>query len=129
MKESAMNLTRRRWIRIIESNLDLYHNRIDRFAKTCLSMDIVKQVHEYGGRFIERTKSGGAWRVIDDVMAREKTVVAFRSRVNKVTNNGNKMNGAAGKSGGKLPRSSFFSPNTSSSSPIITQQAKRSRFN
>ena len=73
-----------RWIRIIEDHLEMYHKHIDRFAKTCLSMDIVKQVQDYGGRFIERTKSGGAWCEIDDVMAREKTVVAFRSRVNKV---------------------------------------------
>ena len=71
---------------MIDSNLDLYHKGgIDRFAKMCLTMDIVKQVQAYGGRFLERTKDGEAWRVIDDVVAREKTAVGFRSRVSKVT--------------------------------------------
>ena len=74
-----------RWGRLIESNLDFYHKHIDKFAKTCLSMDIVKQVHAYGGRFIERTKDGTAWKVIDDIKAREKTAISFRSRISKVT--------------------------------------------
>jgi hypothetical protein len=76
-----------RFGRLIDAHLDLYHKCSDRFGKTCLSMDIAKTVQEYGGRFIARTKSG-TWKVIDDVVAREKTAIGFRSRVSKVTPDG-----------------------------------------
>jgi hypothetical protein len=76
-----------RFGRLIDANLDLYHKCSDRFGKTCLSMDIAKTVQDYGGRFIERTKSG-TWKVIDDVVAREKTAIGFRSRVSKVNMDG-----------------------------------------
>lgn len=72
-----------RFGQLIEAQNDEYHTRSDKFAKTCISIDIVKRVKEYGGRFIERTKDG-AWTVIDDSAAREKTAIGFRSRVSKV---------------------------------------------
>ena len=97
---------------LIGDQNDEYHTMSDKFAKTCISIDIVKRVQEYGGRFIERTKTGDAWQVIDDSAAREKTAIGFRSRVSKVGMNGG--------SGMKLSRT--LSPDMSMSS------AKRLRY-
>ena len=69
---------------VIDSYLDEYYKQTDRFAKTCISMQIVKQVKGYGGRFLDRDISSGTWRVIEDLAAREKTAIGFRSRVSKV---------------------------------------------
>jgi hypothetical protein len=90
-----------RFGRLIDENLDRYHTSSDKFAKTCMSMDIVKSTQEYGGRFIERTPSG--WKVIDDVGAREKTAIGFRSRVSKVSFKLGEKSSRAGS--GSLPSS------------------------
>ena len=75
----------RRFGSMIDSQIDQYAKCDNKFDKTCISMNIVKQVQGYGGRFIERTEDGNAWQVIDDVAAREKTSIGFRSRIAKAT--------------------------------------------
>jgi hypothetical protein len=67
-----------RWSRLIDALLEKHHRSADRFAKTCITMDVVKTVHERGGRFLSRTSTG--WEVLDDLTAREKTASGFRTR-------------------------------------------------
>jgi hypothetical protein len=75
-----------RWGSLIEDNLDRHKNSESKFAKTCLSMDLVKTVQEYGGRFLQQT--GGGWKVLDDAIARDKTSRAFRPRIIAKGNDG-----------------------------------------
>ena len=67
-----------RFGRLVDSQLKAYQD-CSKFSKTCLSMDIVKTVQQYGGRFIEKTDAD-FWKVVDDSMAREKVSASFRTR-------------------------------------------------
>jgi hypothetical protein len=69
--------------RLIEILLDKYRAcASDNFAKTCLSMHVIKTVQDYGGRFVQQTSQG--WSVADDSVARQKVSSAFRFRIGKV---------------------------------------------
>ena len=72
-----------RWGKLIETQLPRYQQcGDDRFSKTCISMQVVKVVQDYGGRFLQR-KEGQGWTILDDVKARDKTLRAFRPRMNR----------------------------------------------
>mmetsp|Transcript_10718 Transcript_10718/g.16836 ORF Transcript_10718/g.16836 Transcript_10718/m.16836 type:complete len:476 (-) Transcript_10718:2224-3651(-) len=68
-----------KWGLLIEDYVERYVNCETKFGKTCLSMEVVKTVHEYGGRFLQQTEGG--WQVLDDAIARDKTLRAFRPRI------------------------------------------------
>jgi hypothetical protein len=70
-----------RWSRLIEDQVERYQSCRDKFDKTIISMEVVKSVQEYGGRFIQRTGEG--WKLLDDTVAREKTLRGFRPRIIK----------------------------------------------
>jgi hypothetical protein len=70
-----------RWSRLIEAQLERYQTCGDKFGKTCISIEVIKAVQEYGGRFIQQTEEG--WKVLEDSIAREKTLRAFRPRINR----------------------------------------------
>jgi hypothetical protein len=72
----------RRLAFLIDANLKRYREH-SRFEKTCLTMDLVKSVLAYGGRFIERTDLG--WKLIDESAAREKISRGFRTKFAKNT--------------------------------------------
>jgi hypothetical protein len=72
------------WSRAMHAHLDRYmESDNSRFEKTCISMNVVKTVLDSGGRFLQRTPTG--WKILDEVTAREKTAVAFRSRAKSAT--------------------------------------------
>jgi hypothetical protein len=70
-----------RWGQLIEDQLERYQNCPYKFGKTCISLEIVKTVQEYGGRFIQKTGEG--WKLLDAPVAREKSLRAFRPRIMK----------------------------------------------
>ena len=85
----------RRHHQLVDSMLDKYNESNDRLWKTCVAGDVVKRIQESNGRFLTRTTGGDrsstnsengtggfeeGWKVIDDVIARDKTSIAFRSR-------------------------------------------------
>jgi hypothetical protein len=65
---------------LIDTNLKRYRE-CSRFEKTCVTIDLVKTVLAYGGRFIERTDAG--WKRIDEGAAREKISSGFRTKFPK----------------------------------------------
>jgi hypothetical protein len=65
------------WDRAIQALCERYRDS-KMFEKTFLSMDVVKTVKDTGARFLERDSDG--WKVLDDIVARKKTAVAFRNR-------------------------------------------------
>jgi hypothetical protein len=65
------------WDAAIHANFERYQDS-SKFEKTCISMDLVKTVKDTGAHFLERHSDG--WKVLDNVSARKKTVVAFRNR-------------------------------------------------
>jgi hypothetical protein len=68
--------------RLIDSQLARYREcGVDNFRKTCISMDVVKSVEEYGGRFIQKNKKG--WLLADYTIARQKAANAFRAKMAK----------------------------------------------
>mmetsp|Transcript_5570 Transcript_5570/g.8340 ORF Transcript_5570/g.8340 Transcript_5570/m.8340 type:complete len:506 (-) Transcript_5570:491-2008(-) len=66
------------WDVAIQGAFDRYRACTTQFEKTCISMDVVKSVQDTGSRFLER--EGDGWKILDDVVARKKTAVAFRNR-------------------------------------------------
>lgn len=69
--------------RMVDAHREQYQRIIDRFEKTCLSMDIVKLVQESGGRFLQRTQHG--WERVTDFVAREKVSHSFRTKPSSST--------------------------------------------
>jgi hypothetical protein len=69
------------WARLIDDNLERYQTCPDKFGKTCLSLEIIQTIQEHGGRFLQQTGEG--WKVLDDAVARDKTLRAFRPRIAK----------------------------------------------
>ena len=67
---------------ILNARRDEYNNA-DRFHKTVMSYDIVKAIHDRGGRFIQRDESTGGWRVVSEAVAREKVSGGFRTRTRR----------------------------------------------
>jgi hypothetical protein len=72
-----------RWGQLIEDQVERYRNCPDKFGKTCISLQVVKSVQEYGGRFIQQ--AGEGWKLLDDTVARDKTLRGFRPRIMKST--------------------------------------------
>ena len=66
----------RRYGAMIDSNLDLYHKEIDRFAKMCLTMDIVKQVQAYQEKY--RSLKPQANRTINRARSKESEANVIR---------------------------------------------------
>jgi hypothetical protein len=65
---------------LIDEHLERY--RIgDRFQKSCILLDVVKSVHEYKGRFLQKTSGG--WVVVAEKVAREKVAKGFRFKMGK----------------------------------------------
>jgi hypothetical protein len=70
-----------RLLDLIESKIDQYYRSTShKFLKTCIDMEVVKNIKESGGRFLTWTKTG--WKILDDTTAREKTANLFRYRYN-----------------------------------------------
>jgi hypothetical protein len=67
----------RTWGNITYSYMDRYVQG-NKFDKTCISMEVTKAVHQYKGRFLQRSSKG--WKIIDDAGAREKAASAFQTR-------------------------------------------------
>jgi hypothetical protein len=66
------------WSQAIYDHLDRYVETNSRCEKTGITMYVVRTVLNYNGRFLQRTSVG--WKVLDELCAREKTAIAFRSR-------------------------------------------------
>jgi hypothetical protein len=66
----------RRFLEVIDPELERYSQSDEKFWKTCISMAVVKKVQEWNGRFLHRTETG--WKVFDDNAAREKVINIFR---------------------------------------------------
>eukprot|EP00339_Tiarina_fusa_P005404 CAMPEP_0117052190 /NCGR_PEP_ID=MMETSP0472-20121206/36081_1 /TAXON_ID=693140 ORGANISM="Tiarina fusus, Strain LIS" /NCGR_SAMPLE_ID=MMETSP0472 /ASSEMBLY_ACC=CAM_ASM_000603 /LENGTH=513 /DNA_ID=CAMNT_0004766733 /DNA_START=115 /DNA_END=1653 /DNA_ORIENTATION=+ len=90
----------RNLIRLIDTQLERYYQTDDRFWKTCINMEIVKQIEERGGRFLQRTSASGGWKILDDIVAREKTANLFRYRYNTL----GKVASTAANAGNSLSR-------------------------
>ena len=58
------------------------HDLSTKQEKTKITWQIVQQVYDLGGRFIEEDKSTGLWHVIDAAQARRKTSQKFRDEKN-----------------------------------------------
>jgi hypothetical protein len=71
--------------RIFNARRDEYNNA-SRFDKTVIAYDIVKMIHERGGRFIQRDEATGGWTVVSDSVAREKISSGFRTRTRRQDN-------------------------------------------
>jgi hypothetical protein len=67
---------------ILSARRDEY-NMASRFEKTVISYDIVKQIHDRGGRFIQRDEATGGWTVVPEAVAREKVSSGFRTRTRR----------------------------------------------
>jgi hypothetical protein len=67
-----------RWEQLIHSHAKRYADSTN-FDKTCISLEVVKAIHEGNGRFLQRTSEG--WKVLDDDTARGKAIRAFRTRM------------------------------------------------
>ena len=65
--------------RMVDAHMPRYWQCSNRFEKTCLFLDLVKKVQEYGGRFLERKPEG--WLIVSDTVAREKVSSGFRTKV------------------------------------------------
>ena len=75
-----------------------------------VALEILKEVHALGGRFLTQCDTG--WKEIDEVVAREKISSAFRS-FRKVKANANKNSANAATSSAPMPkRQAEFSPNS-----------------
>jgi hypothetical protein len=71
---------------MIEQNLDRY-DATPKHLKMPIALEILKQVHAIGGRFLAPCDAG--WKEIDEISAREKVSSCFRS-FRKVKGQGNK---------------------------------------
>ena len=61
--------------------MDFYHDayeRAQKFQKMKICQHILATVAEYGGRFLRQ--EGAGWIEVDEIVAREKTAHAFRTR-------------------------------------------------
>ena len=66
-------------VKLIEARHHAYM-QANRFQKTCLSWEIVKNVQsEYGGRFLEKDEATDTWKIVSDDIARENAASGFRS--------------------------------------------------
>jgi hypothetical protein len=68
----------RRFAVLIDSQMERFQNCSSQFEKTCVIMDVVKTVHDSGGRFLKRRSDG--WEVVSDSVARKKAGGTFRTR-------------------------------------------------
>jgi hypothetical protein len=67
-----------RLARTIDSYREQYSQANDTFEKTCITMNVVKRIHELKGRFLQRTSDG--WKEASDDVARAKVSQAFRTK-------------------------------------------------
>jgi hypothetical protein len=67
-----------RLARTIDSYREEYSQANDTFEKTCITMNVVKRIHELKGRFLQRTSDG--WKEASDDVARAKVSQAFRTK-------------------------------------------------
>ena len=68
-----------RYQTMIESQLDAYNVIPDKFEKTCMTMNLVKEFRTSGGRFLAPI-AGVGWKALDDDEARQKTAISLRSK-------------------------------------------------
>jgi hypothetical protein len=89
----------------VDAKMDRYLGTSDRFAKTCLSIEVVNTIRYAGFRLLQRKTTG--WVILDGVSAREKVAVAIRGRLTK----------SGGLSGSKAPSSRVDESSTVDSGP------------
>jgi hypothetical protein len=65
---------------LLNARTEEYKNA-SRFEKTVISYDIVKSIHDRGGRFLQRDESTGGWQKVSETMAREKVSNRLRIRI------------------------------------------------
>jgi len=63
---------------LITSKLSLYNNAASKFDKTLLTLQVISQVKESGGRFLKMR--GKEWYVAQDEEARNKVASSFRNQ-------------------------------------------------
>jgi hypothetical protein len=76
----------RGWEQLIATHGNRYADS-NNFDKTCISMEMIKTVHEYNGRFLQRIPN--IWKALDDASAREKATRAFRTRMKSFASSNN----------------------------------------
>jgi len=72
-----------RFLELVDVYMERYLKCSSQFETSCLILDVVKSVHDYGGRFLKRTELG--WEVVTEKVARTKTGASFRTRNAKVS--------------------------------------------
>ena len=75
----------RRFAELIDSQIKRFQSCESQFEKTCVILDVVKQVKNNKGRFLKRNSMG--WEVISDEVARKKAGTTFRTRAGLLTRN------------------------------------------
>lgn len=78
----------------IDARRDEYA-RADRFEKTCISIEISKQLTESGSRFLTRDKDKEGWILADENVVREKISSGFRTKTRRSEAATHGGNGAA----------------------------------
>jgi hypothetical protein len=66
------------WNTLVCEHLDKYLESNHRFVKSAIAMQVVKKIHEIGGRILQGTTDG--WRILDDASAKEKAAIDLRTR-------------------------------------------------
>lgn len=65
--------------RLVDHSLEAYKSAASKAHKTAIAIEIVRDIHNSGGRFLERRADG--WKVVtDEVVQRNKITQAFRVR-------------------------------------------------
>lgn len=68
----------RRVLKLVDENLDKYRGESSYRSKSTLAANIVNQIKNEGGRFLQRTENG--WVQVDDGKAQTRVNNAFRMR-------------------------------------------------
>jgi hypothetical protein len=110
----------RRFAELVDSQMDRYRSCRGPFEKTCVIMDVVKIVHDEGGRFLIRRSDG--WEVVSDAAARKKAGGTFRTRLGLVA-----AAAAATKRGSDSPPTVVASYVVAAAVPSSTEGNKRAK--
>ena len=65
--------------RLIDKYRDEY-NSVERFRKTCISWEIVNQIRDMNGRFLQKDEATDTWVIVNDIDCREKVARGFRRK-------------------------------------------------
>jgi hypothetical protein len=69
----------RRFVDLVESQMERFRKCSQQWEKTCVIITVVKMVQDTGGRFLSRRTDG--WEVVNDAVARKKAGGTFRTRL------------------------------------------------